>query len=760
MTGKGLNLLGTVLGMAIWVASVQAAEVHITDVCQRAKQQQRPCTALVLGGGGARGGAHLGVIEQLEQQQIPIDLVVGTSIGAFIGGLYASGHSAAQIREKLNNANWAEGFRDRVYRDEMPMRRKQHSDEFSINVDLGLSAEGIKLPQGLLFGQALADVLSSVYGSSANIAHFNQLPIPFRAVATDLLTQQQVVLESGSLLQAVQASMTIPGVVAPMELDGKVLVDGGVVNNLPISVAKALGAGQVIAVSIDAPLLNKQQLGSALNVTQQLTAFLVRAGVQQQLALLTEQDLLLNPNASAVGTLEFDELQLAIAAGRQAAGAAEAELSRYSQPAQYANWRQLVSGQQQTAVTIDSIALDNLSRLDDALLLQRLALKPGDVYDSRTVHQGLRQLYGLDTFERISEQLVTDASGANQLQLRAEEKSWGPGYLNFRLQLEDDFRNTHQYQIAGAYTLTNLSGWGAEWHTELALGSNKYLYTELYWPFAATPFYALAAAGNRRDVQLIQTEQGLSNGEYRNSRNFAKAELGWNLSDHALISLGLRLQNGVITLPGYLAESFGANTIDYSSDGTEVRLVWDTLDSRSFPTRGIRLDTLYSRSLDKTLNLSGYSNRLALELLLAKSWQRHVLRTRWSFNQNDIDDTAISFDQSSLGGFLNLSGYPADLLYGSDIQFGSLVYLYQLNQQHLSFFNAPLFLGASIERGRVKTNIFDQPNQADTTDWLWAGSVFLGWDTPIGPLYLGVGQAERSFIRQNRSVYLSFGKFY
>ena len=754
-----------VLSVAALVASVQAAEIPVTEVqttevCQQAKLQRRPCTALVLGGGGARGGAHLGVIEQLEQQQIPVDLVVGTSIGAFIGGLYASGYSAAQIREKLANANWAQGFRDRVYRDEMPMRRKQHSDEFSINVDLGLSAEGIKLPQGLLFGQALADVLSSVYGAAANIEHFDQLAIPFRAVATDLLTQQQVVLQRGSLLQAVQASMTIPGVVAPMELDGQVLIDGGVVNNLPISVAKALGAEQVIAVSIDAPLLNKQQLGSALNVTQQLTAFLVRAGVQQQLALLTEQDLLLTPNASDVGTLEFDEMQQAIDAGRKAATAAVAKLSRYSQPAHYANWLKQHSRQSPAAVRIDSIALDNQSRLDDALLLQRLALQPGDEYRSRTVHQGLRQLYGLDTFERITEQLTTDANGGHQLQLRAEEKSWGPGYLNFRLQLEDDFRNTHQYQIAGAFTLTNLSGWGAEWHTELALGSNKYLYTELYWPFSNSPFYALTAAGHRRDVQPIQDEQGLSNGEYRNSRNFAKAELGWNISDHAVISLGQRYQNGGITLTAELAESFGANNIDYSSDATELRLIWDTLDSRSFPTRGIRLDTLYSRSLDKTLTLSGYRNRLALELLLAKSWQRHVLRTRWSLNQNDMDDTAISFDQASLGGFLNLSGYPADLLYGSDIQYGSLIYLYQLNQQHLSFFNAPLFFGASIERGRVKTNIFDQQTADDTTDWLWAGSVFLGWDTPIGPLYLGLGQAERSFIRQNRSVYLSFGKFY
>ena len=171
----GEVLLKVVLSLMLLPSAVQA-----DDICRQAKVQQRPCVALVLGGGGARGGAHLGVIEQLEQQQIPVDLVVGTSIGAFIGGLYASGFSASEISAKLAAANWAEGFRDRVYRDEMPMRRKEHSDQFALNVDLGLSADGIKLPQGLLFGQALADLLQSMYGTTSNKAHFDTLPVPFR----------------------------------------------------------------------------------------------------------------------------------------------------------------------------------------------------------------------------------------------------------------------------------------------------------------------------------------------------------------------------------------------------------------------------------------------------------------------------------------------------------------------------------------------------------------------------------------------------
>jgi NTE family protein len=231
---------------------------HQQQPCARVKD--RPCIALVLGGGGARGGAHLGVIRQLEQQGIPIDLIVGTSIGAFIGGLYATGHSPDDIQYILDHLEWSTGFRDKVHRDEMPVRRKQQQDDYPIRLGLGLDSSGIKIPEA--------------YGAQLNHSHFDQLPIPFRAVAADLTNRETVVMSQGSLLQAVQASMSIPGVVRPMELNGRVLVDGGVANNLPVSIAKDLGADRIIAVAIDAPLLNKEQLDSAFAVTDQLTNFL------------------------------------------------------------------------------------------------------------------------------------------------------------------------------------------------------------------------------------------------------------------------------------------------------------------------------------------------------------------------------------------------------------------------------------------------------------------------------------------------------
>ena len=756
----GLIRQGWVLLTLCWISSV--TNVQAADICQQARAQQRPCVALVLGGGGARGGAHLGVIEQLERQQIPIDLVVGTSIGAFIGGLYASGHSAAQIEQKLQHTPWAEGFRDRVHRDEMPLRRKEQSDNYPVNLDLGVSADGVKLPKGILSGQALAEILQGTFGIFANLKHFDQLPVPFRAVATDLLTQQEVILADGSLVQAVQASMSIPGVVRPLELNGRLLVDGGVVNNLPVSVARGLGVDRIIAVSIDSPLLRREQIQSAFSITEQLTSFLVRAGVQQQLQLLTDKDLLLQPDLVDISTLDFGNIDKAIVSGRQSAIRFVQALAGFSQPQRlYRDWFSRFQQPDSQAITIDRIALQNQSRLNDALLLDRLQLSPGQPYTERSLRRGLRQLYGLDTFERVSQQLSSDESGNTVLNVSASEKSWGPGYANFRLMFEDDFRTNHLYQLAASYTRTNLSDWGAEWQLELALGSNKFIETELYWPLAGSGLYALANYQLQRNVQALSDENGLSDGELKNNEHALQFATGWNISDHARLQLGWLWRDGGYVLPGQYATLLGRPEIDYRRQGPSLEFIWDTLNSRSFPTRGIRLSGNYRFMHDDVLGQNTDSNSSSIELLAAKSWQRHTLRTRWQVEQYQADQVDIlALEQYSLGGFLNLSGYAPNSLYGSDIQFGSLVYLYRLNQPRISFINSPLYFGASVERGRVRKDVFGASGGVDATDWLWAGSMFLGWDTPLGPLYFGVGLAQDGQSGQQDAVYLSFGQSY
>ncbi len=737
-----------------------AAEPAATESKPCARVKHRPCIALVLGGGGARGGAHLGVIRQLEQQGIPIDLIVGTSIGAFIGGLYATGHSPDEIQTILNHLEWSTGFRDKVHRDEMPVRRKQQQDDYPIRLGLGLDRSGIKIPKGVLLGQAMAELILEAYGAQLNHSHFDQLPIPFRAVAADLTNRETVVMSHGSLLQAVQASMSIPGVVRPMELNGRVLVDGGVANNLPVGIAKDLGADRVIAVAIDAPLLNKDQLDSAFAVTEQLTNFLVRQVVDQQIALLGPQDLLLTPDVAQIGTLAFDQLPASVEAGRLSAQQQSAALQSFAYPQHFPDWLAAHRAQQQTSLRVDHIELDNQSLLSDQVLLHRLALKEGHSYDSKKLKEGLRQVYGVDTLERVSLQLEKNAQGEDtSLKVRAVEKSWGPGYLNFRFTMEDDFRNNRYYQLAASYTYTNISELGAEWHNELALGTDKLISSELYWPVFTPASFVSAQLQRETTILSLEDTNGLSLGDLSNKETALTARAGWNLSDHARLSSGWTDRDGYFRIPGSGVEDLGFSKLGYQREGPVLDFVWDRLDNPVFPSRGFRISANWQWLDDTALGQTHRSSSHSVEVQAARSFlQRHILRTRWRFEDYNPGNPDVAVEQFSLGGLLNLSGYPKNYLFGSEIQFGSLVYLYKMSENRFSVFNSPFYLGASLERGQVHGNMIRVESLANETDWIWASSLFAGWDSPFGPVYLGYGWAEDDINGKAYQYYLSIGQ--
>lgn len=753
ISAKTLLMLVTLL----WQSWSFSAVAQSNSPC--AKVQGRPCIALVLGGGGARGGAHVGVLKQLEQQQVPVDLIIGTSIGAYVGGLYALGYSPEAIENILRTTEWGQGFRDRVARDEMPIRRKQQKDDFPINLDLGVDTTGLKLPKGVLHGQSMAALIRHAYGVVPELASFDELAIPFRAVATNLANRAEVVLSHGSLLQAVQASMSIPGVVRPMQLDGLWLVDGGVANNLPVSVAKALGADKVIAVAIDAPLLEQHELNSAVAITEQLTSFLVREAVQRQLALLEPGDILLAPHLDQIGTLEFERIGEAIRAGEVNAKAKQQALAALSQPDLYANWRQQHRTKRHQPLQLSGVELDNQTSLADEVLLKRLDLTAGQLLSKDELTAALRRVYGLDTMERVSANVQRDANGEQRLNVQALEKSWGPAYVNFRLQLQDDFHNTHIYQLAASYVRTGLSPYGAEWQTDIALGTDKNVQTELYWPLGTSGFYSATGMKQLRTVIGLEDYKGLSGGELTNSEFVFGTELGYETSDHSRFSLAWLQEDGHYRLPASVAEQLGFGSFAYLRRGLAGRWSWDNLDSISFPSRGMKFDTTVQRTQDNVMQSRSDSVSSMFSFQGARRFGNQVLRARLRWDLFDGDADVLALEQFSLGGLLNLSGYPKGYLFGSEVRFGSLVYLYQLNDSKFSFFDAPFYLGASLERGAVYKPRFSRIDSPNDIGGIWAGSVFAGWDSPFGPLYLGYGQAQAGPLQQQPyRFYLSLGQ--
>ena len=369
-------------------------------------------------------------------------------------------------------------------------------------------------------------------------------------------------------------------------------------------------------------------------------------------------------------------------------------------------------------------------------------------------------MYGLDQFERIRHQLKPVADGSQELLIEAEEKSWGPGFVNFNFLMDDDFSSNRKVQLAASYNRTGLSPYGAEWYNEVAIGTDKLFSSELYWPVYHTGSFVSAKASRTVGSLVLEDADGLSLGEFIRQETGYEFRAGVNLSDQAQFSSAWLDKRGRYQLPTVWAQSFQSKYLHFSRHGPELKLQWDSLDHPSFPSRGWKLDVSRQWLRDEFRDAASSSINSSIELIAAIGWQNHRLKTRWLAQQyRSQNNSAIGLEQYSLGGLLNLSGYPRNYLYSSEIKFGSLVYLYKMHENRFSFFQSPFYLGASVERGWIKDSLWQPLNNA-TGDWIWAGSVFLGWDSPIGTLLLGYGQAEQHFSEHSRQFYLSIGQWY
>jgi NTE family protein len=292
--------------------------------------EERPKIGLVLSGGGARGAAHVGVLKILEELRIPIDYVAGTSMGAIVGGLYASGMSVEEIASVIGSTDWKGFYSDRQPRSERSLRRKSDGNGFLVDFDVGFKNGGLVFPLGLVQGQKFEIALRRWLLPVATVKDFDRLPIPFRAVATDVAKGELVLLGSGDLASAIRASMSAPGALKPVRLDGRLLVDGGLVNKLPVQVVKDMGADLLIVVDVGFPLLEEDKLNSVLAVSNQMLTIMIQGNVRRQLDLLGDSDVLITPELGHFSSTAFDRVVEAMARGENSARNAQAKLSGLS----------------------------------------------------------------------------------------------------------------------------------------------------------------------------------------------------------------------------------------------------------------------------------------------------------------------------------------------------------------------------------------------------------------------------------------------
>ena len=718
--------------------------ILLASILPIASVQAANCIGLVLGGGGARGAAHIGVLKVLERERVPICRIAGTSMGAVVGGMYASGYSPDEIEQVLAALDWQDVLRDDPPRTDFPMRRKNDTLRYLMNFRLGVRDGAIQFPRGVIQGQKLLLLLRRLTLHTWQTPDFDHLPIPFRAVATDIANGEQVIFAEGDLALAIRASMSVPAAFAPLRVDGRLLVDGGIVNNVPVDIAYAMGADRVIVVDVGATLAAEEDLNSPISITMQMLDVLMRQRTAEVLAKMSPDDIKIQPQLGDLGSAAFDRSREAVPLGE---AGAELQLARLQQlsvsPEEYAAFQK---DHRRASFDPPLVAfLDVLkTRSRTAGYVERkLEGFVGRQLDVDELDRAIGGAYGLGNYERIAWKPV-ERDGETGIEVLPVDKGWGPNFLAFGLQINDDFEGRNDYQLGIEYTMTGLNSYGGEWRTRGEIGRITGLRSEFFQPygrlgqFFAQPYLEYRAFD--QPIRIDDTVQSI----YRIRRSALGLDVGYEFAGTSRVYAGVLRGHGSanVSIGGAefedLSENIGALRLGY---------IRDTLDDANFPGTGSRGELRLQTQVDALgASYGGDIAELVWDKALSHGPNRILFGTRmyagWG-NPGVIDGLA------PLGGFTNLSGYNERELLGENAALFRTVYYRRLGDSG-QLFSVPAFVGGSLEAGNVYE---DRDDLISFENLILAGSVFVGIDSPFGPIFLGYGRADTG----ESSLYLNFG---
>lgn len=733
MTGSfRISLRLTFLLALLLEPSVPAAPAA-EEGAQSTRPSRRPRVGLVLSGGGSRGVAHIGVLKALEELRVPIDYIAGTSMGAIVGGLYASGMSPEEIEALLAHADWRYLLSDAPPRESRSFRDKERDARLNQNLQIGISRGGdLQLPVGFISGQKLLTKLRELTLPVRAVKDFDRLPIPFRAVATDLATGEKVVLDSGRLAEAMRASMAVPGVFTPYQIGHRSLVDGGLSSNLPIETVRGMGADIVIAVDVRPELKPAEELGSALAVTNQMLDILIQRETLAQIRTLGAGDVYLRLDLPEAGSTDFAGSVANIPVGYEETMAHAGELIRLAVPnEQFKSYLAAQRVQRSSGIEISFLEFPGASGVVRQSLEQQISFGADERVELWKLQEKLLGLEGFRNTEVIDFRVIEE-DGKYGLLLETAPKSRGPNYLNAGFDFDYSSSGQTDANLLLSFRMTELNRLGAEWETFLSVGDLTRVYSEVYQPLEASRRFFVAGSA-------------LYANEFINAIDAVDQRLGFRRQEiEARVDAGLRLgQAGELRL-GYtrgftrIGRTHGLAPDARGGFGRgEVRaaVTIDTLDRANFPTSGL-FGTAVATASRQELGADDNYSRLQAQIFKPVTFGKNTIVpravTRISLSGNDLP----VYDRSSLGGFLEFSGYSRGGLYDQNALMAQLIYYRELTKLPAGT-GGGVYAGVSIEAGDVWSDL----EQVSVRNLKYAGSIFLGADTIIGPLYLGIGAA-------------------
>jgi NTE family protein len=700
---------------------------------------------LVLAGGGALGMAHVGVLKVLEEQRVPIAFVAGTSMGSIVGAAYATGQTVGDMEQVLIESDWDQIFSDSVARDEIAFRSKTgRNREIYGDTKISLSDGKLVTPFGAVQGQRLLPVLQTLYRNAPpSPADFNKFRIPLRVVAADIETGEAVVVSKGDLATAVRASMSVPGVFAPVEMDGRMLVDGGIVNNLPMDVVRGMGADRLIVVELNADLKKKEDLTSPLSTSGQIISLLLAQNSAIQKKTLTKRDILIEPVLKGYSAVDFGKAAELIKLGEEAARRVLPQLKRLGvSERQYERFKT----RREAAVeepTIEFVTIKTDKRGSEEKIEHLFAGQKGTTLDRAQIDSKIEQIYDSGEFVSVKYGVV-ERDGKTGLEVDAQRKPWLDNYFRFGAALQDDFKGENNYTLGGAYRVNELTSQGGWAQGEVMVGFSPKISGEFYEPLESGSPYFVSPRFDISRQTIYPTQNGEIVAQYERAQYLVGAGFGRQLGRSGEILAEYRAADANISRhigdPDLPEQNYQIG---------EVALVmnYDSADNPDFPTTGVLAKGAFvesSQSLGSSDNFEQFTASLSKPI----TWGRDTLLLSGDFGQA-IGELPV-YRSATFGGFLNFSGLTQNSLFASDWRVGRLNYYRRFSEVGSALLGMGFFVGGSLEYGTFLSDAAALPDNKD----LFAGSTFLGVDTPILPIYLGFGMAEQG----ERSFYFAVGR--
>jgi NTE family protein len=731
--------------IALIAGSCIAAELSNADQPPApAAAPQRPHVGLVLAGGGAKGGAHVGVLKVLEELHVPIDCIAGTSMGALVGGGYASGIPADQMQVFLDGINWKRVVGGVGARGLQPIEQKRQGVTYSNQLQLGIQDSKVILAPGLLNTSAIDDLLRGFVGKAREQTDFNRLPIPYRAVATDMVSGRMVVLDHGDLATAMRASMALPGVFAPVDRGKEILADGGLVRNIPVDVARSLCADVVIVVNLVSPPANPDELRAPGQLLGRTMELMIEANERFELQSLTSRDVRIDVPMGEIGTGDFERTPETIALGVAAARRAAPELARYAvSPEVYLAWRREVTSEQGIDTKVDAVEFAKLKRVNPQYLDQLSGIKPGDTITTESLSQSAQRMAAVEDIDSVSYELTGDPGHAT-LQWLPYEKSWAPDYIKIDLGMYGSTAGDDRgFALYFQHERTWINSLGAQWRNEIQFGTNQILSTSFYQPLDVAQRYFIEPRAFWNQEWQNVFYQGNDIARYKFGDLGGRLDLGVNFGNVGQLRLGYLASNRRVDLE---TGSPLLPQIAVRDAGIAISGLYDTRDTPFSATRGVVAALEYFKS-DAALGGERDWQRAELGLGFAIPFRNNVLRVG-AAGGSGLGSNLPADRLFAMGGPSSLPGYELDALRAAAYWTVSTSYLWQI-KDIFALRGQTLYAGLRLQDLKAYETI-DGTNPGQ----IGSLAVFITGRTPVGPLTLGFAATTSD----SHTVWVSFGR--